>query len=58
MPAGTVVTNLDDAIALVVEVFESARHEINFLFPPSMLSVAGTYDTVESAKQFMQAVER
>ncbi len=54
MPAGTIVDGLKDAIAEIIAIFASAQHEIDFVVPPSMLSVAGAYDTVEYAKRFMQ----
>jgi hypothetical protein len=54
MPAGTVITSVKDAIAVVLHIFESAKHEIVFLTPASFLSLAGTFNSMQSAKQFIQ----
>jgi hypothetical protein len=54
MPAGTVVTNVKDAIAVVLSIFESAKHEIVFLTPHSLASLGGTYNAMQIAKQFIQ----
>ena len=42
-------------MAAVLGIFESTEHEIVYLVPPSLLSLAGTLDTVESAKRFIQS---
>jgi hypothetical protein len=54
MPSGTVITSIKDTIAVVLAIFESAKHEIVFLTPPSLVSLAGTYGTMERAKLFIQ----
>jgi len=54
MPAGTVFNSVEDTVAAALWIFGSAEHEIVYLVPPSMLSLAGTLDTVESAKRFIQ----
>jgi|GEM_PF-3881307 len=51
---GTVVNGVRDAVAVILEIIESAQHEIEFLSAPSFLSFAGTYATVESAKHFIE----
>jgi hypothetical protein len=54
-PGGPIVNSLKDAIAEVVEIFESAKSEIVFIVPPSVFSIAGTsYDTVQNTKRFKQ----
>ena len=54
MPAGTVVNSTEDAVAVILEIIESAQHEIEYLSAPSFLSFAGTYDTMQSAKRFIE----
>ena len=54
MPAGTVINSVEDVVAVVLGIFDSAKHEIVFLTPPSLLSIAGTYDTVERARRFIE----
>ncbi len=54
MPAGTIVNTVEDVVAVVLGIFDSATHEIVLLAPPSLLSIAGTYHTVERAKQFIE----
>ncbi|MDD1720717.1 MAG: hypothetical protein LUP95_01865 [Euryarchaeota archaeon] len=54
MPSGTIVTSVEDVVAVVSGIFESSQREIVLLTPPSLLSIAGTYHTVERAKQFIQ----
>jgi len=54
MPAATIVNGLEDAIAEIMAIFESAQHEIDFIVPAYRLPVAATYDTVEKVKQFIQ----
>ncbi len=42
-------------MAVIVEIFETATQEIDFIVPPSLLSVAGTsFDTMQSAKRFIE----
>ncbi len=53
MPAGTVINGVKDFVAAALEIFDKAQHEIIFLVPPSILSLAGTYDTVQRAKRFI-----
>jgi len=55
MPVGTVVNSVEDTLAAVLGIFESTEHEIVYLVPPSLLSLAGTLDTVASAKRFLQS---
>ncbi len=54
MPSGTVINSVEDVVAVVLGIFESAKQEIVYLSSPSLLSIAGTYDTVSSAKRFIQ----
>jgi hypothetical protein len=54
MPAGTVITSVKDAIAVILNIFESAKHQVVFLTPASFLSLAGTFNSMQSAKQFIQ----
>ncbi len=54
MPSGTVLNSVENFIAVALKVFETAQHEIVFLVPPSLLSLAGTYDTVGRAKRFIE----
>ncbi|MGZ4919607.1 MAG: hypothetical protein ACXV5D_06385 [Halobacteriota archaeon] len=49
------MNSLADALAEVVTLFESAQHELVFLVPPSVFSIAGAaYGTAPRAKQFIQ----
>ncbi|MGZ7171895.1 MAG: hypothetical protein ACXVI1_11930 [Halobacteriota archaeon] len=54
MHAGTVINSVKDVLAVVLGILESAKQEIVFLTPPSLLSLAGNYDTMQSAKRFIQ----
>lgn len=54
MPAGSVIKSVKDAIAVVLGIFESAENEVVFLTPPSFVSLAGSYGTIEGAKRFRQ----
>ncbi len=54
MPAGTTVSSVKDIIAVIIGIFDTAEREIDFLAPPSFLSLAATYDTIERAKWFIQ----
>jgi hypothetical protein len=54
MPSGTVIKSVKDAIAVVLSIFESAKHEIVFLTPLSLASLGGTYNSMQTAKQFIQ----
>jgi len=51
---GIVINSVKDAVAVVSKIVESAKREISFVTSPSLLSIAGTYDTVESAKHFIE----
>ncbi len=54
MPAGTVVKGVEDVVAVVLDILESAQREIVFLVPAPLLSLAGTYETLPKAKKFIQ----
>ncbi|MGZ4904577.1 MAG: hypothetical protein ACXV5I_07170, partial [Halobacteriota archaeon] len=54
MPSGIVVNGVLDALAVISKIFESAHREIVFVTSASLLSIAGTYDTVESARRFIE----
>ncbi len=55
MPVRTTIDNLKDALAVVVEIMESAQNELIFLVPPSIFSqAAASCDSVSRAKRFMQ----
>ncbi|MGZ4908288.1 MAG: hypothetical protein ACXVIP_03515 [Halobacteriota archaeon] len=54
MPSGLTVNSVEDVVAVVLEIFELAKHEVVFLSSPPILSLAGTFGTVESAKRFIQ----
>jgi len=54
MPAGSIITNAEDFVAVVLKILETARHETAFIFSPSLLSFAGTYDSAEHAKRFIE----
>ncbi len=53
MPSGTVINSTEDFVAILLEIIESAQREIVFVLPPSLFSVAGTFDTVPRAKRFI-----
>ncbi|MGZ4905033.1 MAG: hypothetical protein ACXV5I_09510 [Halobacteriota archaeon] len=55
MPTGTIVTNVRDIVAAVLGLYNSTKHEIAFLVPPSFLSLAGALGTFESAKRFIKS---
>ncbi len=54
MRSGIVIYSVEDAVAVISKIFESARREIVFVTSPALLSVAGTFDTVERAKRFIE----
>jgi adenylosuccinate synthase len=54
MPAGTVITSVKDVIAVVINIFESAKHEIVFITPDSVMNLAGNYETMQSAELFIK----
>ena len=54
MAAGTVITSVKDAIAVILSIFESAKHEIVFITPDSVMNLAGKYQTMQSAELFIQ----
>jgi hypothetical protein len=54
MPAGTVINSVKDVIAVVINTFESAKHEIVFITPDSVMNLAGNYQTMLSAERFIK----
>ncbi len=55
MPVATTIDNLKDALAIVVEIMESAQNELIFLVPPSVFSqAAASCDSLSRGKRFMQ----
>ncbi len=54
MPSGIVINGVEDIVAAILGVFESSQREIVFLSSPSFVSLAGTLDTFQYAKQFIQ----
>ncbi len=54
MPSGTVLNSVEDFIAVALKIFETAQHEVVFLVPSSLVSLAGTYDTIGRATRFIE----
>jgi hypothetical protein len=54
MPAGTVVTSVKDAIAVILRIFESANREIVFITPPSFMELSANYASMEGAERFIR----
>ncbi|MGZ4932690.1 MAG: hypothetical protein ACXV49_05570 [Halobacteriota archaeon] len=54
MATGTIVTTVEDAIAVAFQILESAKNEIVWLIPPSLLSLSSTYDITDKVKVFIQ----
>ncbi len=54
MPAGIVINSVEDFIAMSLQILDTAEREALFLYPPSLLSLAGTCDTVEHVKRFVE----
>ncbi len=55
MASGTIVNGLANALTVVVNIIDSAQHEIAFLAPPSILSIGGaSFNSMQSAKRFIQ----
>ncbi len=55
MPVRTTIDNLTDALAIVVEIMESAQNELVFLVPPSIFSqAAASCDSMSRGKRFIQ----
>lgn len=55
MPTGTIVTNVRDVVAVVLDLQSRALSSYDFLVPPSFLSLAGSLDTFESGKRFIKS---
>ena len=54
MPAGTVINSVKDVIAVILNIFESAKNEVVFITPDSVMNLAGNYQTMQSAERFIQ----
>ncbi|MGZ4910803.1 MAG: hypothetical protein ACXVI1_08640, partial [Halobacteriota archaeon] len=54
MPSGTVIRNVKDVIAVILSIFESAKNEVVFITPDSVMNLAGNYQTMRSAELFIQ----
>ncbi|MGZ4907995.1 MAG: hypothetical protein ACXV6K_06580 [Halobacteriota archaeon] len=54
MPAGTEIITIHDAVVVIAKILDLAQHEIVFITSPSLLSIAGTYDTVETATRLIE----
>jgi hypothetical protein len=54
MPSGTVINSVKDVIAVVLNIFESTKHEIVFITPVSVMNLAGNYETMQSAERFLK----
>ncbi len=55
MSAGRIISALKDVLAVGVEILETAQHEIAFLIPASVSSIAGaSCDTMPRAKRFIE----
>ena len=54
MPAGTVINSVKDTIAVILNIFESAKNEVVFITPGSVMNLAGNYQTMQSAERFIQ----
>ncbi|MGZ4852285.1 MAG: hypothetical protein ACXV3D_03735 [Halobacteriota archaeon] len=54
MPSGIVINAVEDIVAAILGVFDSSQREMAFLSSPSFLSLAGTLDTFQHAKQFIR----
>lgn len=42
------------AIAVILSIFESTKHEIVFIQPPSLIRLAANYASMQSAERFIQ----
>jgi hypothetical protein len=54
MPAGTVIKSVKDVIAVILSIFESAKNEVVFITPDSVMNLAGNYQTMQSAELLIQ----
>ena len=54
MPSGVVVNGVPDTIEVILEILATAEREIVFIAPPSFPSLAGIYDTIQSAERFIE----
>jgi hypothetical protein len=54
MPFGKVITSVKDVIVVVINIFESAKREIVFITPDSVMNLAGNYETMQRAERFIQ----
>ena len=54
MPSGLVINGVRDALAVALQILESAREEVVWLIPPSIHSLSMTYGFVEKTRAFIQ----
>ncbi len=54
MVSGIAINSVADSVAIISKILESAEREIIFVTSPSLLSIAGTYYTVERAERFIE----
>ena len=54
MASGVVINSVRDALAVALQILESAQEELVWLIPPSINSLSRNYDFVEKARAFIQ----
>ena len=54
MPAGRVINTVKDAIAVILSIFETTKHEILYITPYSFMGLAANYASMQSAERFIQ----
>ncbi len=54
MANGTIVTNITDAFAIVLDIIDSTNNEIVYLSPPSLLVLASQFGLADKIKLFIQ----
>jgi hypothetical protein len=54
MPAGKVIESVKDAIAVILNIFETTKHEILYISPYSFVSIAANYASMQSAERLIQ----
>ncbi|MGZ4903739.1 MAG: hypothetical protein ACXVIF_01965 [Halobacteriota archaeon] len=54
MASGTTINSVQDALAVALQILESAQEEVVWLVSPSLLSLCMHYGSVEKTKTFIQ----
>ncbi len=54
MADGTIITSVTDTLAVCSSIIESAKNEVIYISPPSLLVLSSEFSLAEKTKQFIQ----